>query len=93
MTQILQSRAGPSSTHGFHPDMSMPYTPMHISQHGLVQAGLTGIGPSPDALQRSFTAHLVSMSGGYKLPNSQVTLNQLLGLYSIGLFALSLFFR
>ncbi|KAL8106022.1 transcription factor bHLH49-like [Apium graveolens] len=69
---ILQSRAGPSSTLGFHPDMSMPYPPMHLSQHGLVQAGLTGMGPSPDALQRSFTAHLASMSGGYKLPNSQV---------------------
>ncbi|XP_017223523.1 transcription factor bHLH49-like isoform X1 [Daucus carota subsp. sativus] len=69
---ILQSRAGPSSTLGFLPDMSMPCTPMHLSQHGLVQAGLTGMGPSPDALQRSFTSHLTSMSGGYKLPNSQV---------------------
>lgn len=72
--------------------MSMPYTPMHLSQHGLVQAGLTGMGPSPDALQRSFTAHLASMSGGYKLPNSQVTFNQLLRLYIIGLFSFSLIF-
>ncbi|KAK1381020.1 Transcription factor bHLH49 [Heracleum sosnowskyi] len=69
---ILQSRAGPSSTLGFHPDMSMPYSPMHLTQHGLVQAGLTGAGPSPDALQRSFTAHLTSTNGGYKLPSSQV---------------------
>ncbi|KAL8121000.1 transcription factor bHLH49 isoform X2 [Apium graveolens] len=69
---ILQSRAGPSSTLGFHPAMSMPYAPMHLAQPGLIQAGLAGMGPSPDELRRSLTSHLTSMSGGYKEPNSQV---------------------
>lgn len=73
LTQILQSRAGPSSTLGFHPGMSMPYAPMHLPQPGLIQAGLAGMGPSPDELRRSLTSHLTSMSGGYKEPNSQVT--------------------
>ncbi|KAK1389868.1 Transcription factor bHLH49 [Heracleum sosnowskyi] len=68
---ILQSRAGPS-TLGFHPGMPMPFAPMHLPQPGLIQAGLVGMGPSPDELRRSLTSHLTSMSGGYKEPNSQV---------------------
>ncbi|XP_074332294.1 uncharacterized protein LOC141670376 isoform X3 [Apium graveolens] len=68
---ILQSRAGPSSTLGFHLAMSMPYTPMHLAQIGLIQAGLAGIGPSPKELRRNLTSHLTSMSGGYKEPSSQ----------------------
>ncbi|KAL1807839.1 hypothetical protein ACET3Z_024829 [Daucus carota] len=69
---ILQSRAGPSSTLGFHPGMSMPYAPMHLPQTGLIPAGLSGMGPSPDELRRSLTSHLTSMNGGYKEPNPQV---------------------
>ncbi|KAL8109537.1 hypothetical protein AgCh_025594 [Apium graveolens] len=55
---ILQSRAGPSSTLGFHPAISMPYAPMHLAQTGLIQSGLAGMGPSLDELRRSLTSHL-----------------------------------
>lgn len=78
LTQILQSRAGPSSTLGFHPAMPMPFAPMHLPQPGLIQAGLAGMGPSPDELRRSLTSHLTSMSGRYKEPNSQVTSSHVL---------------
>ncbi|XP_074332859.1 uncharacterized protein LOC141670820 isoform X2 [Apium graveolens] len=80
---ILQSRAGPSSTLGFHPTMSMPYSPMHLAQTGLIQVGLAGMGPSPDELQRSITSHLTSMSGGSKEPNSQVTSSHVLTFFSV----------
>ncbi|KAK3031806.1 hypothetical protein RJ639_036958, partial [Escallonia herrerae] len=70
---ILQSRAGPSSTHGFPPDMTMPYPPMHPSQSGVIQTGLPGMGNSSDALRRTINSHLAALSGGYKeSPTSQV---------------------
>lgn len=68
----LQSRFGSSSTHGFSPDMSMPYPPMHPSQSGIIQAGLPSLGNSSDALRRTISSQLAVMSGGYKEPNSQV---------------------
>ncbi|KAA8532833.1 hypothetical protein F0562_033050 [Nyssa sinensis] len=39
---IHQSRAGPSSTLGFTPDMTIPFPSLHPSQPGLIQAGLPG---------------------------------------------------
>lgn len=70
--QILQSRAGPSSTLGYSHDMThmtMPFAPLHPSQPGVpVMAN------SSDALRRSINTQLAAMSEGYKEPSSQVHL-------------------
>ncbi|GLT34554.1 hypothetical protein SLA2020_090630 [Shorea laevis] len=71
---VLQSSAGPSSTLGFHPDMSMGYLPLHPSQPGLVQAAHPVMGSSSELLRRTISSQLTAMSGGFKepiqLPNS-----------------------
>ncbi|KAB2090353.1 hypothetical protein ES319_A03G118400v1 [Gossypium barbadense] len=66
---IIQSRAGPSSTLGFSPDLSMGYPPLHPSQPGLVQAPLPVIGNSSDVIHRALSSQLTSMTGGLKEPN------------------------
>ncbi|KAL4360828.1 hypothetical protein GQ457_04G010580 [Hibiscus cannabinus] len=63
---IIQSQAGPSST---HPDLSVGYPSLHLSQPGLVQAALPVMGNNADVMRRSLTSHLTSMTGGLKLPN------------------------
>ncbi|KAI8022946.1 Transcription factor bHLH49 [Camellia lanceoleosa] len=65
---ILQSRAGPSCTLGYSPDMTMPFPSLLPSQPGLTQTGLPGMSNSLDALQRSLNSQLAAMSGGYKEP-------------------------
>ncbi|KAK6931400.1 Myc-type, basic helix-loop-helix (bHLH) domain [Dillenia turbinata] len=70
---ILQSRAGPSSTLGFTPDMATPYTGMlQPPQSGLIQPGLSGLGNSSDALQRTINSQLTALGGGFKEPNPQL---------------------
>ncbi|XAR65333.1 hypothetical protein NMG60_11009418 [Bertholletia excelsa] len=69
---ILQSRAGPSSTLACSLDMAMPFPPMHPSQPGLIQKGLSGMANSSEALQRSINGQLTTMSGGYKEHTPQV---------------------
>lgn len=67
---ILQSRAGPSSTLGYSHDMShmtMPFAPLHPSQ-----SGVPVMANSSDALRRSINIQLAAMSEGYKDPSSQV---------------------
>ncbi|PPS01496.1 hypothetical protein GOBAR_AA19165 [Gossypium barbadense] len=66
---IIQSRAGPSSTLGFSPDLSMGYPPLHPSQPGLVQAPLPVIGNSSDVIHKALSSQLTSMTGGLKEPN------------------------
>ncbi|XP_031388101.1 transcription factor bHLH49 isoform X1 [Punica granatum] len=71
---ILHSRAGPSSTLGFFPNMPMAYPPpIHPPPAGLIQAGLNGIG-SPDSLRRTLHNQInPENAGGFKesaqLPN------------------------
>ncbi|XP_059648697.1 transcription factor bHLH49 [Cornus florida] len=69
---ILQSRAAPSSALGLLPDMSMPFPPLHPSQHGLIQAGLPGVANSSDILRRAINSQMTAMSGGYKESAPQV---------------------
>ncbi|XP_060214999.1 transcription factor bHLH49-like [Lycium barbarum] len=71
---ILQSRAGPSSSLAFPPDMTMPYPPLHPSQAGILQSGLPGYGIPNDAFRRAINPHLATTScgpGDYKDPSSQ----------------------
>ncbi|XP_021910341.1 transcription factor bHLH49 isoform X1 [Carica papaya] len=69
---ILQSRAIPSSTLGFPPDISMAYPPMHPSQPGLIPATLPAICSPSDILRRNINSQLPSMrgamTGGFKEP-------------------------
>lgn len=68
LTQMLQSRAGPSSTLGFSPDLPMPYPSLHPSQQGLMQASLPGMGSPSDILRRTINSQLTPMTGGFKEP-------------------------
>ncbi|KAJ4710674.1 transcription factor bHLH49 [Melia azedarach] len=65
---MLQSRAGPSSTLGFSPDLPMPYPSLHPSQQGLMQASLPGMGSPSDILRRTINSQLTPMTGGFKDP-------------------------
>nr|WQQ41755.1 bHLH13 protein [Camellia japonica] len=65
---MLQSRAGPSSTLGYSPDLTMPFPSLRPPQPGLIQTGLPGVPNTSDALQRSITTHLTAISGGFKEP-------------------------
>ncbi|XP_073010319.1 transcription factor bHLH49-like [Typha latifolia] len=58
---LLHSRGGPSSAIGFLPDMIHPQ--LHPSQQGLLQAGMSGIGNSSDALRRAINAQLTTNNG------------------------------
>ena len=69
--QIIHSRGSVSSTIGFTPDVSMAHPQLHPSQHGLIQAGIPGLGNQSDALRRSIASQLVAMNG-YKEPTPQV---------------------
>ncbi|KAL0396875.1 UNVERIFIED_CONTAM: Transcription factor [Sesamum calycinum] len=67
---ILQSRAGMSSSMAFPPDMTMPFAPLHPSQPGLIQAGL--LSNSSETLRRSISSlQSPAISGGFKEPTSQ----------------------
>ncbi|KAJ8548063.1 hypothetical protein K7X08_021299 [Anisodus acutangulus] len=71
---ILQSRAGPSSSLTFPPDTTMPYPPLHPPQVGMLQSGFPGYGIPSDAFHRVITPHLATTScgpGDYKDPSSQ----------------------
>ncbi|KAJ7953982.1 transcription factor bHLH49 [Quillaja saponaria] len=65
---ILQHRAGPSSTLGFHPDMSLAYPPLHPSRPGLVPTSFPGITNSADILRRTIHPQLAPLTGGFKDP-------------------------
>eukprot|EP00268_Persea_americana_P030050 TRINITY_DN2909_c0_g1_i7.p1 TRINITY_DN2909_c0_g1~~TRINITY_DN2909_c0_g1_i7.p1 ORF type:complete len:500 (-),score=122.83 TRINITY_DN2909_c0_g1_i7:598-2097(-) len=68
---IIHSRGSVSSTIGFTPDVSMAHPQLHPSQHGLIQAGIPGLGNQSDALRRSIASQLVAMNG-YKEPTPQM---------------------
>ncbi|MCD9645370.1 hypothetical protein HAX54_034226 [Datura stramonium] len=71
---ILQSRAGPSSSLAFPPDMTMTYPPLHPPQAGMLQSGLPGYGIPSDAFRRAINPHLATTScgpGDYKDPSPQ----------------------
>ncbi|KAI7757160.1 hypothetical protein M8C21_004764, partial [Ambrosia artemisiifolia] len=65
----IESRLGPSGSLGA--DMAMPYA-LNQSQMAIMQGGISGVGRSSDADSRTFTSHLMSISGGFKDPASQV---------------------
>ncbi|KAL4303009.1 hypothetical protein GQ457_10G027710 [Hibiscus cannabinus] len=65
---IIQSRAGPS-TLGFSPDLSVGYSPLHLSQPGLVHGGLPVMGNNADFMRRTLGPHLTPVTGGFKEPN------------------------
>lgn len=67
--QIIQSRAGPSSTLGFSPDMSLGYPPLHPSQSALIQAHLPVMGDNADFIRRTLSSQFTPMTGGFKEPN------------------------
>ncbi|CAL5354901.1 unnamed protein product [Camellia sinensis] len=69
---MLQSRAGPSSTLGYSPDLTMPFPSLHPPQPGLIQTGLPGMPNTSGALQRSINTHLTAISGGCKEPTQAV---------------------
>ncbi|OMO72213.1 hypothetical protein COLO4_27772 [Corchorus olitorius] len=68
---IIQTRAGPSSTMGFSPDMPVGYPPLHPSQPGLVQAGLPVMGNTSDVIRRTLSSQFTPMTGGFKEPNQK----------------------
>ncbi|XP_059308681.1 transcription factor bHLH49 isoform X4 [Lycium ferocissimum] len=70
---ILHSRAGPSSSLGFAPDMTMPYQSLHQLQPGLLQSGLPGFGNATDAFLKSINTNLAAMNGGYKESSLQLS--------------------
>ncbi|XP_027772507.1 transcription factor bHLH49-like [Solanum pennellii] len=72
---ILHSRAGPSSSLDFAPDLIVPYQSSHQLQPGLVHSGLPGSGNSIDTFLKSIYPFLAVTSGGYKERSSQVALN------------------
>ncbi|KAJ0866024.1 putative transcription factor bHLH family [Helianthus annuus] len=65
----MESRLGPSSSLGT--DMAMPYA-LNQSQMTIMQGGISGVGRSLDAGRRTVNSHLMSISGGFKDPASQV---------------------
>ncbi|CAN1816550.1 Transcription factor bHLH49 [Linum perenne] len=72
---ILSSRAIPSASMPFSPEMPMSYPPLHHpSQSGLIPAGFPPMGSNSDILRRSIGSQLASSSGEFKdpaqLPNS-----------------------
>ncbi|XVF43313.1 hypothetical protein PTKIN_Ptkin02bG0030400 [Pterospermum kingtungense] len=66
---IIQSRAGPSSTLGFSPDMSRGYPPLHPSQPALVQAALPVMGNNADFIRRTLSSQFTPTTGGFKESN------------------------
>ncbi|CAN1816535.1 Transcription factor bHLH49 [Linum perenne] len=74
-SKILSSRAIPSASMPFSPEMPMSYPPLHHpSQSGLIPAGFPPMGSNSDILRRSIGSQLASSSGEFKdpaqLPNS-----------------------
>ncbi|KAK4423651.1 Transcription factor [Sesamum alatum] len=68
---ILQQRAGLSSSLAFPPDMTMPFPPLHPPQPGLIQGGLPGMGNSSETLQRPMDLQSALARGGFREPTSQ----------------------
>ncbi|CAI0431020.1 unnamed protein product [Linum tenue] len=71
---ILTSRAVPSASLPFSPDLPMSYAPLHPSQSGLVPAGFPAMENHSDTLRRTIGSQLTSTSGEFKesahLPDS-----------------------
>ncbi|KAL6529269.1 hypothetical protein OROGR_014892 [Orobanche gracilis] len=68
---ILQCRAGTSSSLAFPSDMTMPFPPLHASsQPGLVEACLAN--NSSGIIRRPISLQSISVSGGFKEYTSQV---------------------
>eukprot|EP00257_Ricinus_communis_P014388 XP_015572050.1 transcription factor bHLH49 isoform X2 [Ricinus communis] len=65
---ILHSRAVPSSTLAFSPDMIMAYPPFNTSQPGLIQASFPGMESHSDVLRRTISSQLTPLSGVFKEP-------------------------
>ncbi|CAN1816540.1 Transcription factor bHLH49 [Linum perenne] len=70
---ILSSRAIPSASMPFSPEMPMSYPPLHHpSQSGLIPAGFPPMGSNSDILRRSIGSQLASSSGEFKDPAQQL---------------------
>ncbi|KAK6116399.1 hypothetical protein DH2020_049861 [Rehmannia glutinosa] len=67
---ILQTRAGLSSSLAFPPDITMPFPPLHPPQPGLIQAGLPRLGNSSETLQSPIGLQS-ALCGGFREPTSQ----------------------
>ncbi|KAL1370455.1 hypothetical protein HN51_000718 [Arachis hypogaea] len=67
--EILQQRAGTSSAHGFPPELSMAFPPLHPSRPGLIHSTLPSMANSSDILRRTLQPNLAHLSGGFKDPN------------------------
>lgn len=65
---ILHSRAVPSSSLAFSPEMPMVYPPFNASQPGLIQASFPGMESHSDVLRRTISSQLTPMTGGFKEP-------------------------
>ncbi|KAL9994048.1 putative transcription factor bHLH family [Helianthus debilis subsp. tardiflorus] len=65
----MELRLGPSGSLGT--DMAMPYA-LNQSQMEIMQGGISGVGRSSDAGRRRVNSHLMSISGGFKDPISQL---------------------
>ncbi|CAN0923950.1 Transcription factor bHLH49 [Linum grandiflorum] len=65
---ILASRAIPSASLPFSPEMPMSYPPLHPSQSGLIPSGFPAMGNHSDILRRSIGSQLASSSGEFKDP-------------------------
>ncbi|KAK6157753.1 hypothetical protein DH2020_012001 [Rehmannia glutinosa] len=67
---ILQHRAGMSSSLAFPSDMTMRFPPLHPSQPGLIQAFLAS--NSSETLRRPISLQSTAVSGGFKESTSQI---------------------
>ncbi|CAI0405176.1 unnamed protein product [Linum tenue] len=63
---ILTSRAVPSASLPFSPDLPMSYPPLHPSQSGLVTAGFPAMENHSDILRRTIGSQLTSISREFK---------------------------
>ncbi|MED6149143.1 hypothetical protein PIB30_059627 [Stylosanthes scabra] len=67
--EILQQRAGTCSAHGFPPELSMAFPPLHPPRPGLVPSALPSMANSSDILRRTLQPNLAYLNGGFKDPN------------------------
>ncbi|KAK9107191.1 hypothetical protein Syun_023202 [Stephania yunnanensis] len=63
--EILHSRGGPSSL-GFSPDMAIAHNQLHPQQQSLIQAGISGLGTTSEALRTTINSQLTPMTGAFK---------------------------
>ncbi|RWW26339.1 hypothetical protein BHE74_00023081 [Ensete ventricosum] len=69
--QLLQTCNGPSAAMGSSSGIVRP-PPLHASQQGLAQAGLSGMINLPDLLRRSINAQMTAAQGYKEEPKMQV---------------------